>query len=102
MARSIDLSMTRVLYPGHQFSVNLCLRKTIGSLVYCKASFFVAVIFFIRSGAWVKKSCECSILIGSPRELSSGVCEQHRCRPACADTQSGQRLCYSLFRKYHM
>ena len=34
--------------------------------------------------------------------LSSGVCEQHRRRPACASTQSDHRLCYSLFGKYHM
>ena len=34
--------------------------------------------------------------------LSSGVCEQHGCRPACASAQSDQRLCYSLFGKYHM
>ena len=26
-----------------------------------------------------------------------GVCEHHRCRPACASAQSDQRLCYSLF-----
>ena len=29
-------------------------------------------------------------------KTSSGVCEQHRRRPACASTQSDQRLCYSL------
>ena len=39
----------------------------------------------------------------STREnLSSGVCEQHRRRPACASAQSDQRLCYSLFEKYHI
>ena len=39
----------------------------------------------------------------STREnLSSGACEQHRRRPACASAQSDQRLCYSLFEKYHM
>ena len=39
----------------------------------------------------------------STREnLSSGVCEQHSCRPACPSVQSDQWLCYSLFRKYHM
>ena len=26
--------------------------------------------------------------------LSSGVCEQHRHRPACASAQTDQRLCY--------
>ena len=34
--------------------------------------------------------------------LSSGVLEQHRRRPACASAQSDQRFCYSLFGKYHM
>ena len=31
--------------------------------------------------------------------LSSEVCEQHRCRQACTSAQSAQRLCYSLFEK---
>ena len=31
-----------------------------------------------------------------------GFCEQHRCRPAFAFAQSDQRLCDSLFEKYHM
>ena len=34
--------------------------------------------------------------------LSSEVCEQHRRIPACASAQTGQRLCYSLFGKYHI
>ena len=39
----------------------------------------------------------------SAREnLSYGVCEQHRRRPACASAQSDQRLCYSPFGKYHI
>ena len=44
-----------------------------------------------------------TIIWASTREtLSSGVCEQHRSRPACASAQSDQRLCYSLFGNYHM
>ena len=31
-----------------------------------------------------------------------GVCEQQNGRPACAYEQSDQRLCYSLFGKYHI
>ena len=33
-----------------------------------------------------------------------GVCEQRRCRPACASVQSDQLLCYSLINigKYHI
>ena len=43
------------------------------------------------------------IIWDSSREnLSSGGCEQHGRRPACASAQSNQRLCYSLFGKYHM
>ena len=33
--------------------------------------------------------------------LSSGVCKQHRCRPACAYVQVDQRL-YLLIGKYHL
>ena len=42
--------------------------------------------------------------IGPPREknLSSGVCEQHRRRPSCASVQFDQRLCYLLIGKYHI
>ena len=31
-----------------------------------------------------------------------GVCEQHKRRSACAYAQSDQRLCFSLFGKYHI
>ena len=34
--------------------------------------------------------------------LSSGVCEQHRRRPAWASAQTDQPLCYSLTGKYHI
>ena len=33
------------------------------------------------------------------KPVLEGGCEQHRCRPACASAQSGQRLCYSRFRR---
>ena len=36
------------------------------------------------------------------QNLSSGVCEQHWRRPACAYAQSDQHLCYSLIGKYHV
>ena len=35
-----------------------------------------------------------SIWASTRENLSSGVCEQHMCRPACASAQSDQRLCY--------
>ena len=38
----------------------------------------------------------------TPDNMSSVVCEQQRRRPACASTQSDQRLCYSLIGKYHI
>ena len=31
-----------------------------------------------------------------------GVCEQQRCRAACASAQSDQHLCYLLFVEYHI
>ena len=33
--------------------------------------------------------------------LSSGICEQQKRRPAFASAQSDQRLCFSLIEKYH-
>ena len=42
------------------------------------------------------------IWAGTRENLSSGVCEQHRRRPACASAQTDLRLCYSLFGKFHM
>ena len=46
---------------------------------------------------------ERNIIWASMREnLSAGVCKQHRRRPACASAQSDQRLCCSLFEKYHV
>ena len=44
-----------------------------------------------------------SIKWATTREnMSSGVSEQHRRRPACASVQSDQPLCYLLFGKYYM
>ena len=36
------------------------------------------------------------------KNMSFGVCEQQRYRPACAYAQTDQCLCYSLFGKYHI
>ena len=48
-------------------------------------------------------TCTCIRIRASTQEnLSSGLCEQHRRRPACASAQSDQRLCYSPFGKYYM
>ena len=44
-----------------------------------------------------------NIIWASTREnLFSGVCKQHRRRPACASAQTDQRLCYSLIEKNHI
>ena len=57
----------------------------------------ILTCFFRRTGMI------CSIIWASTREnLSSGVCEQDRRRPACASAQSDQRLCYSRFVKHHI
>ena len=37
-----------------------------------------------------------NIWAATRENLSSGGCEQHRRRPACASAQTDQRLCYSL------
>ena len=40
--------------------------------------------------------------MGLDENLSLGLYEQHRCRPACASAQSDQHLFHSLFGKYHI
>ena len=61
------------------------------------------IITFLRS-----KSCLTGLMYhiyiwaSSQENLSSGVCEQLRCRPACASAQTDQRLYYSLTGKYHI
>ena len=44
----------------------------------------------------------CFIWASTRENLSSEVCEQHRCRPACTSPQTDQHLCYSLFGTYHI
>ena len=57
------------------------------------------VLYLIRKQN-MKNPC---ILWASTREnLSLGVYEQQRRRPACALAKSDQRLCYSLIVKYHI
>ena len=46
--------------------------------------------------------CKHMVWASTQENLASGVCEQHRRRPACASAQSDQRLCYSLFEKNHI
>ena len=57
----------------------------------------------IISEGSIPTSWKDSYIWASMREnLSSVVCKQQRGRPACASAQSDQRLCYSLFGKFHM
>ena len=74
-------------------------RGTVDQYVVCGCgvSWSYSLASFRRTGMI------CSIILASMREnLSSGVCEQHRRRPACASAQSDQRLCYSRFVKHHI
>ena len=41
------------------------------------------------------------IWVSTREDLSLGVCEQQRHSSACTSVQSDQRLCNSLFGKYH-
>ena len=68
--------------------------------------FFVAIWFFFSACLSIIKlglRMLIALLLKSrfywslhSRNLSSGVCEQPRCRPACASAQSDQYICYSL------
>ena len=57
--------------------------------------------FFLKI-KWKKATDICIIWASTRENLSSGVWEQYRCRPACAPAQSAQHLCFLLFGKYHM
>ena len=63
-------------------------------------SAYLCLRIIVRSGS--VSCCKQDIWASTRENLSSGVCEQHRRRPACASAQSDQRLCYSLFGKHHM
>ena len=41
------------------------------------------------------------IWASTQENLSSGVLEHQRCRPACTSVQTDQRLCYSFTGEYH-
>ena len=69
--------------------------------VQCISKLSSHMITKVISGYFI--SVYALIIWASTREnLSSGVCEQHRHRPACASAQTDQRLCYSLLGKYHI
>ena len=68
------------------YSRKVSLVSTIGHKVYLLQMVFCQYIFWPR--------CDITYL--------SGVCEQHRRRPACASAQTDQRLCYSLCGKYNI
>ena len=87
-------------------------------LPWDRKSYFTHVIFTRRKGPravhwlyWNSLTWSSSDVIvmlkwlyhnwpSSRENLSSGVCEQNRRRPACASPQSDQRLCYSLLENF--
>ena len=56
-----------------------------------------------REWAWKKTTEACFLTWAGPWEnVSYVICEQQRCRSACASTQSDQHLCCSLLRQYNI
>ena len=52
-------------------------------------------MYQLKHDFYIKHISGLKMIWASTREnLSSGVCEQHMRRPACASMQSDQRLCY--------
>ena len=49
-----------------------------------------------------EKPCLILLWASTQENHSSVVCEQQRGRPAFPSAQTDQRLCYSLFGKYHI
>ena len=64
-------------------------------------TFMRRINFMLKWGS-LKVHITCIIWASWRENLSSEVCEQQKRRPASASAQSGQRLRYSLFGKYHI
>ena len=68
---------------------------------FCQICVVILFLYIIENICFYNN--QAVIIWASMREnLSLGVCEQHRRRPACASAQSDQRLCYLLFGKNRM
>ena len=91
----------------YQYALSGIRSKTASCLIYANKTNFsqsehincppgtydVAMIFM------QKEKLLRPIWASTPENLSSEVCEQQRCRPACKYSESDQRLCYSLIRR---
>ena len=71
-------------------------------IIHC-GNFNLILLFCYKLMICIFSSCKRVIIWASTREnLSSGICEQHSHRPACAFAQSDQCLCYSRCVKYNV
>ena len=84
-----------------QFNTNTLTVSDIGYLLI-KYKFILVYFYFNCSHGNLFDNF--SEINDRPRreKISSGVCEQQRRRPACAFTQSDQRLCNSFIGKCHV
>ena len=103
--------VTEVILLHHQMLFRCYLHVFVITATSFHAKFYSKILYCIFSKIlntsclpkWPRQAVQSHIIWASMREnLSSGVCEQQRRRPACASAQSDQRLCYSLFEKYHI
>ena len=104
-----DAISTKILCAGpyHIYSnicMGLCFRSHNNYLLIAKMANYAKILISLVISAWYSAIFyQLQYIWGSTREnLSSEVSEQQRHRPACAFGQSDQRLCYSLFGKYHI
>ena len=92
----VCLQFVIVVLPDHTHLLFLLSQKAWEK--FCK------LYFCIRIGPLFKFKCnrvehlQIRYMGLDARKPVSGVCEQHRRRPACASAQSDQRLCYSLMK----
>ena len=69
--------------------------------LFCNSHNNVEFMLFVFHFDQIYMAADCK-WASTGENLSSGVCQQHRRRPACASAQTDQRLCYSLIEKYHV
>ena len=106
----LEKPMYNSIWDGKQDKVNcyITVSKIIHSQAQTSCKSFeqlVCVVVLAQFSSLVSEKSYArnpkTIWAASRENLSTGVCEQHRRRPACASTQSDQRLCYSLIGKYY-
>ena len=89
---------------GVEGQCQIYLKSVLRLITQGRIVFLTEALPILHNGFQYDLCVKVERIYGPQREKTClrGVCEQHRRRPACASTQSDQRLFYSLLGKHHM